>query len=424
MMNSSEASTCPSVLSDQAFSHILEDYKNYNYLKKFKKVEPTYNFGKCNVCSDRATGIHYGVPSCEGCKGFFKRSLERNEEYVCYYGYNCEMTPKQRKRCKYCRWQACLRGGMSLDSARMGRISRDEREKIIKENREQSSSSSSAPVSPSGSSEKSKQIEKSTKFYKSLLKSLNIHTANYFPDVEITNLTQNNLENGLLMLSLLRDKCYQIFLEYNHEFNKIHYDKALSLLNRMETDDGETIKCNKNLTVKQIWDYFLPALQKNINSSIVYFKNLPGFSQLSDYDFKRCVIDRVFIVITLRVAKLYIDKEFYLYLHLDDEVYFSRELMEKAYGSELAKDIFGFFDRFAELKLTDYEISVLIPAVVSNLDSYDSGDLSNLNLYYKKLLSYELSLNKRSPEFIDKLKLTYDLLSDVCKRNRDVDVKI
>lgn len=27
-----------------------------------------FNFGRCKVCHDFATGIHYGIPSCEGCK--------------------------------------------------------------------------------------------------------------------------------------------------------------------------------------------------------------------------------------------------------------------------------------------------------------------------------------------------------------------
>lgn len=33
-----------------------------------RKKYDRYQFGNCKVCNDRASGIHYGVASCEGCK--------------------------------------------------------------------------------------------------------------------------------------------------------------------------------------------------------------------------------------------------------------------------------------------------------------------------------------------------------------------
>ncbi|XP_004702167.2 estrogen receptor [Echinops telfairi] len=37
----------------------------------------------CAVCNDYASGYHYGVWSCEGCKAFFKRSIQGNSNFVC-----------------------------------------------------------------------------------------------------------------------------------------------------------------------------------------------------------------------------------------------------------------------------------------------------------------------------------------------------
>ena len=33
-----------------------------------KRPKSTFPFGKCKVCTDKATGIHYGIATCEGCK--------------------------------------------------------------------------------------------------------------------------------------------------------------------------------------------------------------------------------------------------------------------------------------------------------------------------------------------------------------------
>ena len=49
-----------------------------NDLGLHKKPKSTYPFGKCKVCSDQATGIHYGIATCEGCKVRFARSFFRN----------------------------------------------------------------------------------------------------------------------------------------------------------------------------------------------------------------------------------------------------------------------------------------------------------------------------------------------------------
>ncbi|GLG93633.1 Ecdysone-induced protein 75B, isoforms C/D [Gryllus bimaculatus] len=86
----------------------------------------------CVVCGDRASGRHYGAISCEGCKGFFKRSIRKQLGYQCRGSKNCEVTKHHRNRCQYCRLQKCLAMGMRSDSVQHER-------KPISEKREFSS---------------------------------------------------------------------------------------------------------------------------------------------------------------------------------------------------------------------------------------------------------------------------------------------
>ncbi|KAM6986791.1 nuclear receptor subfamily 6 group A member 1-A-like [Aplochiton taeniatus] len=72
----------------------------------------------CLICGDRATGLHYGIISCEGCKGFFKRSICNRRVYRCSRDRNCEMSRKQRNRCQYCRLLKCLQKGMNRKAIR------------------------------------------------------------------------------------------------------------------------------------------------------------------------------------------------------------------------------------------------------------------------------------------------------------------
>ncbi|XP_013406616.1 retinoic acid receptor gamma [Lingula anatina] len=82
---------------------------------------PPRIYKPCVVCGDKSSGYHYGVSSCEGCKGFFRRSVQKNMQYTCHKDRHCVINKITRNRCQYCRLQKCFTMGMSKEAVRNDR---------------------------------------------------------------------------------------------------------------------------------------------------------------------------------------------------------------------------------------------------------------------------------------------------------------
>ncbi|XP_026084879.1 retinoic acid receptor RXR-beta-B [Carassius auratus] len=82
----------------------------------------------CAICGDRSSGKHYGVHSCEGCKGFFKRTVRKDLSYTCRDNKECLVDKRQRNRCQYCRYQKCLATGMKREAVQDERQKNKERD--------------------------------------------------------------------------------------------------------------------------------------------------------------------------------------------------------------------------------------------------------------------------------------------------------
>ncbi|KAL5473849.1 hypothetical protein EMCRGX_G028411 [Ephydatia muelleri] len=80
----------------------------------------------CTVCSDAATGNHFGAQSCEGCKGFFRRSVRSSRRYECRKRHNCTIDKVTRTRCRYCRLQRCFAVGMKKEAVQVRHVVRGE----------------------------------------------------------------------------------------------------------------------------------------------------------------------------------------------------------------------------------------------------------------------------------------------------------
>uniref|UniRef100_A0A8D0ACB1 Retinoic acid receptor alpha-B-like n=1 Tax=Sander lucioperca TaxID=283035 RepID=A0A8D0ACB1_SANLU len=90
---------------------------------------PPRIYKPCFVCQDKSSGYHYGVSACEGCKGFFRRSIQKNMVYTCHRDKVCVINKVTRNRCQSCRLQKCLEVGMSKELVRNDRMKKKKEEK-------------------------------------------------------------------------------------------------------------------------------------------------------------------------------------------------------------------------------------------------------------------------------------------------------
>ncbi|GAA6082100.1 androgen receptor [Tachysurus ichikawai] len=73
----------------------------------------------CLICSDEASGCHYGALTCGSCKVFFKRAAEGKQKYLCASRNDCTIDKLRRKNCPSCRLKKCFEAGMTLGGTRV-----------------------------------------------------------------------------------------------------------------------------------------------------------------------------------------------------------------------------------------------------------------------------------------------------------------
>ncbi|KAK6061485.1 zinc finger, C4 type [Cooperia oncophora] len=85
-------------------------------------LKPKLEAEACPVCGDRVSGYHYGLLTCESCKGFFKRTVQNKKHYQCSADSSCHVDKTCRKRCPSCRFAKCMAEGMKIEAVREDRM--------------------------------------------------------------------------------------------------------------------------------------------------------------------------------------------------------------------------------------------------------------------------------------------------------------
>lgn len=349
----------------------------------------------CKVCGDVASGFHYGVHACEGCKGFFRRSIQQNIQYKkCLKNETCSIVRINRNRCQQCRFRKCLAVGMSRDAVRFGRIPKREKQRMLAEMHNAMSHiagghfgrRSPVPLQP-------QQLRPSSPPHMGPTSCPSPPSISepypQYPQ-QLTPPRSPSPERVDDVISLVSQAHRQIFV-YAHE--KLS-GKATSWENQPSTcwsqDSGEPrgnrsvhLACPMSAlplggpprSVQEVWEDFSLSFTPAVREVVEFARHIPGFQDLTQQDQVTLLKAGTFEVLMVRFASLFDVRERSLRF-LSGATYSLPELQSMGMG-ELLSSMFDFSEKLASLNLSQEELGIFTALV---LVSADRSGMENASL--------------------------------------------
>ncbi|XP_019874173.1 ecdysone-inducible protein E75 isoform X3 [Aethina tumida] len=302
----------------------------------------------CRVCGDKASGFHYGVHSCEGCKGFFRRSIQQKIQYrPCTKNQQCSILRINRNRCQYCRLKKCIAVGMSRDAVRFGRVPKREKARILAA-MQQSSNSRSLEKAVAAELEDEQRL---------LATVVRAH-------IDTCDFTRDKVEP---MLQRARDQ-------------------------PSYTACPPTLACPLNpnpqpLTGQQeLLQDFSKRFSPAIRGVVEFAKRIPGFSLLAQDDQVTLLKAGVFEVLLVRLACMF-DSQTASMICLNGQVLKRDAIHNSSNARFLMDSMFDFAERMNALRLSDAEIGLFCSVVVIAADRPGLRNTELIEKMHNKLKS-------------------------------------
>uniref|UniRef100_A0A1B6EKG3 Ecdysone receptor n=1 Tax=Cuerna arida TaxID=1464854 RepID=A0A1B6EKG3_9HEMI len=336
--------------------------------KKKKGPTPRQQEELCLVCGDRASGYHYNALTCEGCKGFFRRSITKNAVYQCKYGNHCEIDMYMRRKCQECRLKKCLSVGMRPECVV------PEYQCAVKRKEKKAQKDKDKPVSSSNGSPEMR-IDQETSDDVTF-----VPPADYV--VKPLSAEQEELIHRLVYFQN----------EYEHPA-----EEDLKRIENLPTDDEDP----SDVRYRHITEITILTVQLIVE----FAKKLPGFDKLLREDqivlLKACSSE----VMMLRMARRY-DMQTDSILFANNQPY-TRESYNMAGVGEVIDDLLRFGRQMCSMKVDNAEYALLTAIVIfsERPNLAEAWKVEKIQeIYLEALKSYvDNRLKPRSPTIFAKL---------------------
>jgi ecdysone receptor len=311
--------------------------------KKKKGPTPRQQEELCLVCGDRASGYHYNALTCEGCKGFFRRSITKNAVYQCKYGNNCEIDMYMRRKCQECRLKKCLSVGMRPECVV------PEVQCAVKRKEKKAQKEKDKPNSTTNGSPDVIKIEPEVSNCRSArdLQFLQCAFASQLSDSEKT------LTNGSNRISPEQEELIHRLVYFQNEYEHPSEEDVKRIIN--QPIDGED-QCE--IRFRHITEITILTVQLIVE----FAKRLPGFDKLLREDqialLKACSSE----VMMFRMARRY-DVQSDSILFVNNQPY-SRDSYNLAGMGETIEDLLHFCRTMYSMKVDNAEYALLTAIVI------------------------------------------------------------
>ncbi|XP_014241437.1 ecdysone receptor isoform X2 [Cimex lectularius] len=342
----------------------------------------------CLVCGDRASGYHYNALTCEGCKGFFRRSITKNNVYQCKYGNNCEIDMYMRRKCQECRLKKCLSVGMRPECVV------PEYQCAVKRKEKKAQKDKDKPVSTTNGSPEAIKVEPEphrVSYTSSLFQSMIKESQTQSTEGELAKVAVN----GIKQVSAEQEELIHRLVYFQNEYEHPS-DEDVRRINTPNDEEEQS-----DLKFRHITQITILTVQLIVE----FAKRLPGFDKLLREDqialLKACSSE----VMMLRMARRY-DAQSDSILFANNQPY-TRDSYNMAGMGDVVEGLLRFCRQMYNMKVDNAEYALLTAIVIfSERPSLTEGwKVEKIQeIYLEALKSYvDNRARPRSPTIFAKL---------------------
>ncbi|XP_060138615.1 nuclear receptor ROR-alpha isoform X2 [Zootoca vivipara] len=351
----------------------------------------------CKICGDKSSGIHYGVITCEGCKGFFRRSQQSNATYSCPRQKNCLIDRTSRNRCQHCRLQKCLAVGMSRDAVKFGRMSKKQRDSLYAEVQKhrmqqqqrdhQQQPGEAEPLTPTYNITPNGLTE----LHDDLSNYIDGHT----PEEHLAqNISKSHMETCQYLREELQQITWQTFLQ-------------------------EEIENYQSKQREVMWQLCAVKITEAIQYVVEFAKRIDGFMELCQNDQIVLLKAGSLEVVFIRMCRAFDSQNNAVYF---DGKYASPDVFKSLGCEDFISFVFEFGKSLCSMHLTEDEIALFSAFVLLSADRswlQEKVKIEKLQQKIQLALQHVLQKNHREDGILTKLICKVSTLRALCGRHTE-----